>query len=257
MHHQNLEKLKRLRLFGMARALEDLQNLADRGQLDFADQLAMLIDREAADRANAAMQTRLKQARLRQAACFENLDMKPARGLDKSTIRDLFTCRWIGEHRHLIVTGKTGTGKSWLSCALGNQAAREGYSVLYTRLSRLLDDFAVARLGNGVGRLMRKVTKVSVLILDDWAMIDLTAAQRRDLMEIVDDRHDRGSIILASQLPVESWHATIGDPTYADAILDRVVHNAIRLPLKGESRRKPETNGGASPDGEAKIDAKT
>ena len=132
--------------------------------------------------------------------------------------------------------GSTGTGKSWLSCALGNQAAREGYSVLYTRLSRLLDDFAVARLGNGVGRLMRKVTKVSVLILDDWAMIDLTAAQRRDLMEIVDDRHDRGSIILASQLPVESWHATIGDPTYADAILDRVVHNAIRLPLKGESR---------------------
>ena len=118
MHHQNLEKLKRLRLFGMARALEDLQNLADRGQLDFADQLAMMIDREAADRANAAMQTRLKQARLRQAACFENLDMKPARGLDKSTIRDLFTCRWIGEHRHLIVTGKTGTGKSWLSCAL-------------------------------------------------------------------------------------------------------------------------------------------
>ncbi len=126
MHHQNLEKLKRLRLFGMARALEDLQNLADRGQLDFADQLAMMIDREAEDRANAAMQTRLKQARLRQAACFENLDMKPARGLDKSTIRDLFTCRWIGEHRHLIVTGKTGTGKSWLSCALGNQAPPRG-----------------------------------------------------------------------------------------------------------------------------------
>ncbi len=256
MHHQNLEKLKRLRLSGMARALEDLQNLADRGQLDFADQLAMLIDREAADRANAAMQTRLKQARLRQAACFENLDMKPSRGLDKSTIRDLFTCRWIGEHRHLIVTGKTGTGKSWLSCALGNQAAREGYSVLYTRLSRLLDDFAVARLGNGVGRLMRKVTKVSVLILDDWAMIDLTAAQRRDLMEIVDDRHDRGSIVLASQLPVESWHATIGDPTYADAILDRVVHNAIRVPLKGESRRKPETNGEINPGGDAKAEAK-
>ncbi|HWU04079.1 MAG TPA: ATP-binding protein, partial [Novosphingobium sp.] len=110
---------------------------------------------------------------------------------------------------------KTGTGKSWLSCALGNQAAREGYSVLYTRLSRLLDDFAVARLGNGVGRLMRKVTKVNVLILDDWAMIDLTAAQRRDLMEIVDDRHDRGSIILASQLPVESWHATIGEPSFS------------------------------------------
>ena len=145
MHRQNLEKLKRLRLFGMARALEDLENLADRGQLDFSGQLAMLIGREAAGRANAAMQIRLKQARLRQAACFENLGMKAARGLDKSMIRDLFTCRWTGGRRHLSVTGKTGTGKSWLSCALGDQAAREGRSVLYTRLSRLLDDFAAAR----------------------------------------------------------------------------------------------------------------
>ncbi len=175
MHYQNLEKLKRLRLFGMARALEDLQNLPDRGQLDFANQLALLIDREAADRANTALLARLRHARLRQAACFENLDMKVARGLDKSMIRDLFTCRWIGERRHLIVTGKTGTGKSWISCALGNQAAREGYSVLYTRLSRLLDDLAVARLGNGVGRLMRR-----------------DQGQRPNLGRLGDDRPDRG-----------------------------------------------------------------
>ena len=125
------------------------------------------------------------------------------------------------------------------------------YSVLYTRLSRLLDDLAVARLGNGVGRLMRQVTRVGVLILDDWAMIDLTAAQRRDLMEIVDDRHDRGSIILASQLPVDRWHATIGDPTYADAILDRLVHNAIRLPLKGKSLREPEADAGVNAECDA------
>src|SRR5271157_1868973 len=256
MHYQNLEKLKRLKLFGMARALEDLQRLADRGQLDFADQLALLIDREATDRANAALLARLRHARLRQAACFENLDMKVARGLDKSMIRDLFTCRWIGERRHLIVTGKTGTGKSWISCALGNQAAREGYSVLYTRLSRLLDDLAVARLGNGVGRLMRQVTKAGVLILDDWAMIDLTAAQRRDLMEIIDDRNDRGSIILASQLPVDRWHASIGDPTYADAILDRLVHNAVRLPLKGKSLREPEAEAGVNVSADAEIDAR-
>jgi tetratricopeptide (TPR) repeat protein len=141
MHYQNLEKLKRLKLFGMGRALEELQRLADRGQLDFADQLALLIDREASDRANTALLSRLRQARLRQTACFENLNMKAARGLDKGMIRDLLTCRWIGEHRHLIVTGKTGTGKSWIACALGNQAAREGYSVLYTRLSRLLDAY--------------------------------------------------------------------------------------------------------------------
>jgi DNA replication protein DnaC len=254
MPYQNLEKLKRLRLSGMARALEDLENLADRGQMDFADQLALLIDREAADRANTALLSRLRQARLRQTACFENLNMKAARGLDKGMIRDLFTCRWIGEHRHLILTGKTGTGKSWIACALGNQAAREGYSVLYTRLSRLLDDLAVARLGNGVRRLMRQVSRVSMLILDDWAMIDLTAAQRSDLMEIVDDRHDRGSIVLASQLPVDRWHATIGDPTYADAILDRIVHNAIRLPLKGKSMREPETDAGVNAGSDAGID---
>ena len=145
MHHPNLEKLKALKLFGMARALEDLNGLQDRDRLDFADQLALLIDREAADRANIALATRLKRAQLRQAACFENLDLKATRGLDKGLIRDLFTCRWITDHRHLIVTGATGTGKTWICCALGNQAAREGFSVLYARLSRMLDDLATAR----------------------------------------------------------------------------------------------------------------
>ena len=128
--------------------------------------------------------------------------------------------------------------------------------MLYMRLSRLLDDLAVARLGSGVGRLMRQVAKVNVLILDDWAMIDLTAAQRRDLMEIIDDRHDRGSIILASQIPVDRWHATIGDPTYADAILDRIVHNAIRLPLKGKSQREPDTDPGVDTGGDQEFDAR-
>ena len=238
MRHANLEKLKSLRLFGMARALDDLSGLENRGQLDFDDQLAVLIEREVADRTNAALETRLKRAHLRQAACFKNLDLKATRGLDKGLIRDLFTCRWIGEHRHLILAGATGTGKTWIACALGNQAAREGHSVLYTRLSRLLDEIATARLGSGTARLMRRVAKVNLLILDDWAMSELTAAQRRDLMEIVDDRHDRGSIILATQVPVDRWHSAIGDPTYADAILDRIVHTAYRIELKGESLRK-------------------
>jgi DNA replication protein DnaC len=241
MHHPNLEKLKALKLFGMARALEDLNGLHDRGRLDFADQLALLIDREAADRANIALATRLKRAQLRQAACFENIDLKAARGLDKGLIRDLFTCRWISDHRHLIITGATGTGKTWISCALGNQAAREGFGVLYARLSRLLDDLATARLAGADGRLMRRLAKVDLLILDDWAMTDLTAQQRRDVMEIVDDRYDRRSIILATQVPVERWHDMIGDPTYADAILDRIVHNATRLELQGESLRKTRT----------------
>jgi DNA replication protein DnaC len=247
MHHANLEKLRSLRLFGMARALQELTGLDDRGQLDFEDQLALLIEREAADRTNAALEMRLKRAHLRQAACLENLDLKATRGLDKGLIRDLFTCRWIAEHRHVILTGATGTGKTWIACALGNQAAREGFSVLYTRLSRLLDDIATARLGSGVGALMRRIAKVDLLILDDWAMSELTAAQRRDLMEIVDDRHDRGSIILASQIPLTGWHRAIGDSTYADAILDRIVHAAYRVELQGDSLRKPARPGAALP----------
>jgi hypothetical protein len=165
--------------------------------------------------------------------CLADVESLLCALLDKGLIRDLFTC-----HRHLIVTGATGTGKTWICCALGNQAAREGFSVLYARLSRLLDDLATARLANAVGRLMRRLAKVDLLILDDWAMTDLTAQQRRDLMEIVDDRHDRRSIILATQVPVDRWHDMIGDPTYADAILDRIVHNATRVELKGESLRK-------------------
>ena len=247
MHHANLEKLKSLRLFGMARALQELTGLDDRGQLDFDDQLALLIEREAADRTNAALEMRLKRARLRQAACLENLDLKATRGLDKGLIRDLFTCRWISAHRHVILTGATGTGKTWIACALGNQAAREGFSVLYTRLSRLLDDIATARLGSGAGTLMRRIAKVDLLIIDDWAMSELTATQRRDLMEIIDDRHDRGSIILASQIPLTSWHRAIGDATYADAILDRIVHAAYRLELQGDSLRKPARPDAAFP----------
>ena len=237
MHHANLEKLKSLRLFGMVRALQELTGLDDRGRLDFDDQLALLIERETADRTNAALEMRLKRARLRQAACFENLDLKATRGLDKGLVRDLFTCRWISQHRHVILTGATGTGKTWIACALGNQAAREGFSVLYTRLSRLLDDIATARLGSGAGALMRRIAKVDLLLVDDWMMSELTATQRRDLMEIVDDRH--GSIILATQIPLSSWHGAIGDATYADAILDRIVHAAYRVELQGDSLRKP------------------
>jgi DNA replication protein DnaC len=206
MHHANLEKLKSLRLFGMARALQELVGLDDRGQLDFDDQLALLIERETADR--AALEMRLKRARLRQ--CFENLDLKAS--LDKGLIRDLFTCRWISQHRHVILTGATGTGKTWIACALGNQAAREGFSVLYTRLSR--------RHRDGAAWLRSRrsdAAEVDLLLVDDWMMSELSATQRRDLMEIVDDRH--GSIILATQIPLSSWHGAIGDATYADAIL--------------------------------------
>ncbi|WP_407696863.1 ATP-binding protein [Skermanella mucosa] len=155
----------------------------------------------------------------------------------------------------MILTGATGTGKTWIACALGNQAAREGFSVLYSRLSRLLDDIATARLGSGAGALMRRLARVDLLILDDWMMSELTAPQRRDLMEIVDDRHDRGSIILASQIPLTSWHRAIGDSTYSEAILDRIVRAAYRVELQGDFLRKP-ARGGTAPSGSA-IDQPT
>src|SRR5512135_438128 len=167
----------------MAKALEALERLPDRGQLAFDAQLGMLIEREAAERANAALASRLKRARLRQTACLEDLDLRTPRGLDRGVVRELASGRSVREHRPVLIPGPTGIGKTWLACALGNQAAREGYSVLYTRLTRLLDEIATARLGSGVARLMRRVAKVDLLILDDWAMSDLTAAQRRDLME--------------------------------------------------------------------------
>lgn len=238
MHHQNLEQLKALRLFGMARALEGLAHTRERDALGFDDQLAVLIEREAADRANLALTLRLRRAHLRQNACLENLDLRTPRGLDRALVRDLASCRWVAEHRPILVVGPTGIGKTWIVCALGNQAAREGHSVLYARLNRLLDDLAVARLEGGANRLLSKLAKVSVLILDDFAMTELTAAQRRDLMEVIDDRHERGATVIATQVPVDRWHSLIGDPTYADAILDRLVHQAHRIELKGESLRK-------------------
>ena len=175
---------------------------------------------------------------MRQNACLENLDLRTPRGLDRSLVRDLASCRWVREHRPILIAGPTGIGKTWIACALGNQAAREGYSVLYARLSRVLDDLAVARVEGTASRVLRKLAKVEVLILDDFAMMELTASQRRDLMEVVDDRHERGATIIATQVPVERLHSLIGDPTYADAILDRLVHQAYRIELQGESLRK-------------------
>jgi DNA replication protein DnaC len=243
MHHQNLEQLKALRLFGMARALEELAHTRERDALTFDDQLAVLIEREAADRANLALTHRLRRAHLRQNACLENLDLRTPRGLDRALVRDLASCRWVSEHRPILVIGPTGVGKTWIVCALGNQAARESHVVLYTRLNRLLDDLAVARLEGGANRLLRKLARVAVLILDDFAMTELTASQRRDLMEVIDDRHERGATVIATQVPVERWHHQIGDPTYADAILDRLVHQAYRIDLKGESLRKTRAGG--------------
>jgi DNA replication protein DnaC len=238
MLHQSIDKLRAMRLSGMARALEEQLHQSDIGRVAFDERLAMLIDREEVDRHNAALTQRLRLARLRQAACLEDIDYSQPRGLDRALMRSLATGRWLAEHNNVLVLGPTGAGKSFVACALGNQAARQGHAVRYQRLPRLLDELAMARAEGRYARLLSRLSKIGLLVLDDWLLAKLTGDQRRDLMEVIDDRHQRASTLLATQVPVERWHEQIGDPTYADSILDRLVHNAYRIELRGVSMRQ-------------------
>lgn len=240
--HPTVERLRALGLSAMADALLELQNSPEAAELPHADWLGVLIDREASARDNRRLARRLQVAKLRQAAVIENVDYRTPRGLDRSLFQKLATGQWIRERQHLVITGPTGTGKSWLACALGHKACRDGVSVLYKRTPRLFADLAQARGEGRLGRVLSTIERMQLLILDDWGPEPLSAEQRRDLLEIVEDRYDKGSLLITSQLPVGRWHDVISDPTLADAILDRILHNAHRIELKGESlrRRSPE-----------------
>jgi DNA replication protein DnaC len=240
LHHPTLDLLHELGLHGMAQGFSELSTHAEAATLDHAEWLGLLLEREATLRRQKSFEARARTAKLRHAASVEDINYRAARGLDRALFLKLSACDWIREHRHVLITGPCGIGKSWLSCALGHKACRENLSVLYYRMPRLLAALALARGDGRYAKLLRSLARVNLLVLDDWGPETLNAEQRRDLLEIVEDRYDRGSLLIASQVPIERWHESIiGDPTLADAILDRIVHNAYRIKLAGESLRKP------------------
>jgi DNA replication protein DnaC len=233
-----LEKLKEMRLLGMAGALEDQLQTPDIQSLGFEERLGLLVDREQTERDNRRLKTRLTKARLRQQASLEDIDYSGSRGLDKGQLLDLGSCKWISERNNLLLTGPTGAGKTYIACALAQKACRQGLTALYLRLPRLFGDLTIAKGDGRYGKLLVRYSRVDVMVLDDWGVAPMTAENRRDLLEILDDRYEKKSTLITSQLPVEKWHRYLEDPTLADAILDRVVHNAYRVELKGESMRK-------------------
>jgi DNA replication protein DnaC len=236
--HPTSDRLRELGLAGMARALEEQRRQPESAELGFEDRLALLVDREALERDSKRLATRLRFAGLRQQASPEDVDHHAGRGLDRAVFQRLTGGEWIERHQNLLVTGPTGTGKTWLCCALGQRACRDNRAVLYQRVPRLLEALGLARGDGRYARMLKGLARVQLLILDDWGITPLTAEGRRDLLEIIDDRHDRASTIVTSQVPVTAWHEHIGNPTIADAVLDRLVHGAHRIELKGESMRK-------------------
>ncbi len=237
--HPTLDQLRTLRLDGMAKALEEQLQMSDIEDLPFTDRLALLIDRESTERASRRLRTRLKQAKLRQGnACVEDIDYRTRRGLDKGLFLALSSCDWVAQHRNVLLTGPTGVGKTFLACALAQKACREGYKVQYLRVPRLFEELRLAHVDGRYPKLMAGLAKTDLLVLDDWGLAPLADADRHELLEILEDRHEVRSTMVTSQLPVDDWYEAIDHPTLADAILDRLVHNAYRLALKGESMRR-------------------
>lgn len=241
--HPTLDQMTALGLSGMAEAWRTLTDQDPGHALGRDEWLGLMLDREAACRADKRFANRLRNAKMRfPDACIEDVDFKAARGLDRRQILSLAQGAWLKANEQIILTGQTGTGKTWLACAFAHQAARLDHSVSYVRMPRLFEDMAMARLDGRFPRLVDKLARVQLLVLDDWGTHGLTDQQRLDLLELFEERYQRKSTIITAQLPVSGWHQMIGEPTIADAILDRIVHNAHRIDLMGDSMRRKENH---------------
>ena len=236
--HPIMDTLQAMKFYGMRKAFEEQLQTADIDKLSFEERFGLLVDREMTERHDRRMNTRLKKARLRHAASLEDIDFAQHRGLDKQLILSMGSCQWLKSHHNVFITGPTGIGKSYLACALAQKACREGYSALYLRLPKLFSDLSLAKGDGRYGRLLAGFAQTDLVILDDFGLSKLNKEQQRDFLEIIEDRCEMRSTLITSQLPVSHWHELMGDPTLADAILDRIVHNAYQINMKGESMRK-------------------
>jgi DNA replication protein DnaC len=240
LNQPTLEKLYAMKLNGMAEAFRQQLETPEASPLSFEERFGLLVDRQWDWKQNRALTRRLQAAKFKERGVTEDIDYQHPRGLDRKLLRSLATSEWVRRHHNLLFIGPTGIGKTWLACALAHQACREGFSASHKRMAELFRELAVARADGSIGQLLVRLSRIDVLVLDDFAMAPMKDSERRDFLEICDDRYQRRSTILTSQVPMAHWHEQIGDPTIADSILDRLVHNSHRIELKGESMRKKQ-----------------